>query len=187
MKNIVIFASGSGSNAEKIMSRFHGGAAIKVAAVFTNKPEAGVVEKASKHDVPVVVFNRTELESGSVLRKLATFNPQLVVLAGFLIKVPDDIIAAYPRKIVNIHPALLPKFGGKGMYGMNVHRAVSEQREAETGITIHYVDGHYDSGDVIFQAKVALSGTETCEEISAKVQELEHRHYPEIIKEMMRR
>jgi phosphoribosylglycinamide formyltransferase-1 len=181
MKHIVIFASGSGSNAENIITRFTNSALAKVVAVFTNKADAGVIGKASAHGVPAIVFTKQELTDGIVLENIRNYEPDLVVLAGFLLKFPADIIAAYPGKIINIHPALLPKYGGKGMYGMNVHRTIAEAKESETGITIHYIDEHYDEGDIIFQKSVPLDGSETCEEISAKVQLLEHEWFPVIV------
>ncbi len=181
MKNIVIFASGGGSNAARIMEYFSGHNAIAVNAVFTNNPGAGVIQKAIDYNVPAIIFTRDELNGGKVLEQLKEFNPSVIVLAGFLWKFPPDIIAAYTGKVVNIHPALLPKYGGKGMYGINVHRAVLENKEAESGITIHYVNENYDEGNIIFQERVAVDACATAEEIAAKVLELEHRHFPEII------
>lgn len=181
MKHIVIFASGSGSNAENIINYFQQNNDAKVVAVFSNKANAGVLGRAERLGVETIVFSKEELAGGSVRDEVNAIAPDLIVLAGFLLKFPDDIIADYPQKIINIHPALLPKFGGKGMYGMNVHRAIAENKETETGITIHYVDGHYDQGDIIFQQSVALEGTESCDEISAKVQKLEHDHFPKVI------
>jgi phosphoribosylglycinamide formyltransferase-1 len=181
MKNIVIFASGSGSNAENIIKHFKENQLARVVAVFSNKATAGVLEKAQNYGIPAVIFTKEEWTEGNVLKRLQSFNPNLIVLAGFLLKFPSDIIEAYPGKIVNIHPALLPKYGGKGMYGMNVHRAILENKETETGITIHYIDEHYDEGDIIFQQSVKLDGGETCEEISNKVQQLEHEHFPKVI------
>ncbi|RZJ35110.1 MAG: phosphoribosylglycinamide formyltransferase [Flavobacterium sp.] len=185
MKKLVIFASGTGSNTEKIMAHFAGNNTIAVAAVFCNNPKAGVIEKAAKYRVPAYVFDRAEFANGRVLSSLQQVNPDLIVLAGFLWKVPAEIVEAFPYKIINIHPALLPKFGGKGMFGMNVHRAVTESGECETGITIHYVDEHYDEGDVIFQAKVDLDPNESCESVSEKVRELELAHFPKVIESLL--
>lgn len=187
MKRLVIFASGTGSNAENIMQFFDESPSVRVVAVFSNKATAGVLEKAEKFGVETIVFSKDELNDGSVCDEVNKINPDLIILAGFLLKFPDDIIAAYPGKIINIHPALLPKYGGKGMYGMNVHRAVRENGEAATGITIHYVDGHYDQGDIIFQRSVKLDGNESCEEISAKVQRLEHEHFPQVVESLLRK
>ncbi|HEX8562292.1 MAG TPA: phosphoribosylglycinamide formyltransferase [Flavobacterium sp.] len=186
MKNVVLFASGAGSNAENIILYFMDSTEIKVAAVFTNNPKAGVIEKAQKHSVPVFIFDKEELLDGSVNAKLCAFEPALIVLAGFLLMLPLNIIKSFPNKIINIHPALLPKYGGKGMYGLNVHRAVLEKKEQETGISIHYVDEHYDNGDLIFQSRVPISECRSAEEIAAKVHELEHRHYPEVIENLLK-
>jgi phosphoribosylglycinamide formyltransferase-1 len=181
MKNIVIFASGSGSNAENIIRHFKGNQLAKIVAIFSNRATAGVLERAQNHGIPTVIFTKAEWSEGNVLKRIQSFNPDLIVLAGFLLKFPSTIVEAFPGKIVNIHPALLPKYGGKGMYGMNVHRAIVENKETETGITIHYIDEHYDEGDIIFQESVSLDGSETCEEISEKVQQLEHEHFPKVI------
>jgi len=185
MKRLILFASGAGSNAENIMQFFAENPSVQVAAVFSNKATAGVLNKAEKYGVETIVFSKDELNDGSVCAEVNKIKPDLIVLAGFLLKFPDDIIADFPNKIINIRPALLPKYGGKGMYGMNVHRAVQENSETETGITIHYVDAHYDEGDIIFQQSVALDGTETCDEISAKVQQLEHQHLPGVIEKLL--
>lgn len=185
MKKIVLFASGSGSNAENIILHFKQSQQAEVVAVFCNNPKAMVIQRAENNNVPVVVFSKEELSGESVLLKLHAFHPDLIVLAGFLLQFPLNIIQAYPDKIINIHPALLPKYGGKGMYGMNVHRAIIENKEAETGISIHYIDEHYDKGDIIFQQSIALSGTETPEEIAQKVHELEHEHFPKVIKQLL--
>lgn len=185
MKQLVIFASGSGSNAENIIQFFQENKLARVVAVFSNKATAGVLEKAEKLGVETIIFSKEELIDGSVRDEVDKINPDLIILAGFLLKFPEDIIGKYPGKIINIHPALLPKYGGKGMYGMNVHRAIVENKEAETGITIHYVDAHYDEGDVIFQQKITLDGSETCEAISEKVRQLEHEHFPKVIEELL--
>jgi phosphoribosylglycinamide formyltransferase-1 len=185
MKNIVLFASGGGSNAEQIMRYFDKAAAIKVVALFTNNAAAGAIEKALQYNVPVILFTRGQFNDGTVMERLIEFNANLIVLAGFLWKVPSDIIAAYTDKIVNIHPALLPKYGGKGMYGINVHRAVLENGEKESGITIHYVNDNYDEGNIIFQQVVALEECTTPEHVAQKVLELEHRHFPEVIEKLI--
>jgi phosphoribosylglycinamide formyltransferase-1 len=185
MKKIVLFASGSGSNAENIIQYFRQNHVAEVVAVFCNNPKAKVIDRAQNHQVPVVVFSKEELAGESVLLKVHAFGPDLIVLAGFLLMFPINIIKAYPNKIINIHPALLPKYGGKGMYGMNVHRAILENNEIETGISIHYVDEHYDEGDIIFQTKVALNGAESPEEIAAKVHILEHEHFPKTIEKLL--
>jgi len=155
MKNIVLFASGNGSNAEEIIKFFKNSENGKVVAVFSNKSDAKVLDRAKNHDIPSVVFNKVQLNEGFVLEKLHQFQPDLIVLAGFLLKFPESILKEYP-KVINIHPALLPKYGGKGMYGMNVHQAVLDNKEKETGITIHYVNEHYDEGEFIFQKSVNI-------------------------------
>lgn len=185
MKKIVIFASGNGSNAAAIIRHFKDHQYARVVAVYCNNPAAGVIQKAQDSSVPVRLFDREMLNGGMVLQNLVKEAPDLIILAGFLWLFPASIVARFPRQIVNIHPALLPKYGGKGMYGMNVHRAVQQNRENSTGITVHYVDEHYDEGDVIFQASVALDGRESCEEIADLVQELEHRHFPRIIEQLL--
>lgn len=185
MKHLVLFASGSGSNAANLIVHFSRGETARVAAVFCNNPKAGVIAKAEALGVPVVLFTKEELAGQPVLLKLQAFRPDLIVLAGFLLKFPDHIIAQFPRIIVNIHPALLPKYGGKGMYGLHVHRAVLENREAESGITVHYVDGHYDNGDIIAQHRVDVSDCTTPEQVAQKVQELEHRHFPFILETLL--
>lgn len=185
MKKLLIFASGSGSNAENIIRYFRQRQPASVQAVFTNKADAGVVAKAEAFGIPSVVFSKDELNDGSVLKKVEQFSPDLIVLAGFLLKFPSDIIEAFPHKVINIHPALLPKFGGKGMYGMNVHKAVLEQSETETGITIHYIDEHYDEGATIFQASVPVTDCVSAEEIALKVLALEHEHFPKIIEKIL--
>lgn len=181
MNNIVIFASGSGSNAEKIMQYFDKHAQTRVKAVLTNKADAGVLSIAERFGVSSFIFSKEDLADGKVLDYLDAIKPDLIVLAGFLWKFPKSIIDTFPGKIVNIHPALLPSYGGKGMYGLNVHRAVVADRASETGITIHYIDEFYDEGATIFQDRVALNGNETAEEVAAKVLKLEHQHFAQVI------
>ena len=180
MKNIVLFASGNGSNAEEIIKFFKNSEIGKVVAIFSNKAEAKVLDRAKNHNIPSVVFNKTQLNEGFVLEQLHSFQPDLIVLAGFLLKFPESILKEYP-KVINIHPALLPKYGGKGMYGVNVHQAVLENKEKETGITIHYVNEHYDEGEFIFQKSVNIEDCKTAEEIAHKIHELEHQYFPEVI------
>ena len=186
MKNIVLFASGAGSNAENIIRYFASRDIGKVAAIFTNNQNAGVIEKAKNFKLPVVVFSKEQLANGDVNKQLYRFSPSLIVLAGFLLKMPDDIINSYRKRIINIHPALLPKYGGKGMYGMNVHRAILENKEVESGISVHYVDEHYDNGDLIFQARVAIESCNSAEEIAEKIHALEHEHFPGIIESLLK-
>lgn len=185
MKKIVIFASGSGTNAENIIKHFKAGDKGIVVAVFTNNPKAKVIERAENLQIPTEIFTKEELIIGKALQKLKVIQPDLIVLAGFLLKLPESIIETYPNKIINIHPALLPKYGGKGMYGMNVHNSVVENKEKETGITIHYVNENYDEGNVIFQKTVPLSGNETPEEVADKIHELEQKYFPSIVEEVL--
>lgn len=185
MKKIVLFASGSGTNAENIIKFFETKDTGTVVSVFTNNPNAKVIERAKKHQVPVEIFAKAELFENKILQILKGFQPDLIVLAGFLLKLPESIIEAYPNKIINIHPALLPKYGGKGMYGMNVHKAVVENEEKETGITIHYVNENYDEGNIIFQKKVTVLITDTPEIVAEKIHELEQQYFPTIVEEVL--
>ncbi len=185
MKNIVLFASGAGSNAENIIQYFSANSKINVVAVFTNRADSGVIQKANKHEVPVYTFSKEQLTSGNVILRVKAFNPALIVLAGFLLKLPANFVNAFPGKIINIHPALLPKYGGKGMYGDNVHRAVLENQELESGISIHYVDEHFDNGDIIFQAQTDVSSCTSSAEIAQKVHQLEHEFFPSVIEKLL--
>lgn len=187
MKNIVLFASGSGSNAEQIMKFFNEQKDFKVAAVFTNNPNAGVIQRAEKYAIPVFCFNREDFNTSVILNKLAQYTPDLIVLAGFLWKFPEHIVKQYQDKIINIHPALLPKYGGKGMYGINVHKAVLENKDAVSGISIHYVNENYDEGNIIFQQEVSVADCATPEEVALKVLSLEHEHFPKIIAELLKK
>lgn len=185
MKKIVIFASGSGTNAENVIKYFQTKDVGTVVAVFSNNPIAKVLERAKKFHLPTEVFSKAELFQGKVLQKLNNFHPDLIVLAGFLLKLPESIIEAYPNKIINIHPALLPKYGGKGMYGMNVHSAVVQNKEKETGITIHFVNENYDEGNIIFQKAVLLTTTDSAKSVAEKIHELEQRYFPEVIDKLL--
>lgn len=187
MKRIVIFASGAGTNAENIIRYFSGvDKNVRVEAILTNNRKAGVLDKASQHRISAFYFNRTAFyTSGQVLQLLRALQPDLLVLAGFLWKVPDPVLRAFPGKTINIHPALLPKYGGKGMYGLHVHKAVVHYKEKETGMTIHYVNENYDEGTVIFQARTEVLATDTPETVAEKVQQLEYRHFPEIIEKLL--
>jgi phosphoribosylglycinamide formyltransferase-1 len=185
MNKIVIFASGSGTNAENIIKYFESKDVATIAAVFTNNPIAKVIERAKNFHIATEIFSKTELFESKVLQKLNTIQPDLIVLAGFLLKLPEAIIEAYPNKIINIHPALLPKYGGKGMYGMNVHRAVVENKEKETGITIHFVNENYDEGAIIFQKNVLLSEADSPESVAEKIHELEQKYFPSVIEDLL--
>ena len=185
MKKILLFASGTGSNVENIIYHFKNHQDIIVVGVLTNNPNAQVIDKAKNHNVPTLIFNREQLTDGFVFDKIAELKPDLIVLAGFLWKMPEEIVKAYPNKIINIHPALLPKYGGKGMYGIKVHQMVLDNKEKETGITIHYVNEHYDEGEFIFQQKVAIEDCKTPEEVADKIHELEHKYFPIIIEKIL--
>jgi phosphoribosylglycinamide formyltransferase 1 len=185
MKKIVIFASGSGSNAEKIILHFKNSSQGNVVAILTNNPHAKVLEKAKEHHIDFEVFNKEELSQDFFLAKINTIKPDLIVLAGFLLMFPKTIINQYPNKIINIHPALLPKYGGKGMYGMHVHQAVLDNNESETGITIHYVNEHYDEGAFIFQKSVNIEDCKTASAIAEKVLELEHQNFSVVIEKLL--
>lgn len=185
MKKIILFASGGGSNAEQIMQYFDGKQQYAVQSVFTNNPNAGVIERAKTYNIPTHIFTREELNEGKVLQIVNQIKPDLIVLAGFLLKFPSDIIAEYPHKVINIHPALLPKYGGKGMYGIHVHRAVLENKDKESGITIHYVNDNYDEGNVIYQHAIAVEECLSAEDVALKVLSLEHEHFPRIIEQLL--
>lgn len=186
MINIAIFASGSGSNAENIATYFKRNKQMSVSMFLTNKADAFVVERAKKLGIPHKIFNKNDFYyTANVLNILKENEVDFVVLAGFLWLVPESLVDAYPNKIVNIHPALLPAYGGKGMFGDNVHRAVVENNEKESGITIHYVNKEYDKGSIIFQAKCTVEPTDTPEMVAEKVHELEYKYYPEVIERVI--
>ena len=181
-KHIAIFASGSGSNARKFLEYFEDREDVDISIIITNKKNAGVLNHAREFDVPTFRIDRKFFyDSEDILDVLQYEKIDLIVLAGFLWLIPKYLIDAYPDKIVNIHPALLPKYGGKGMYGHHVHEAVKSNQEKESGMTIHYVNERFDEGTHIFQAKTALNETDSAEEIARKVLVLEHRHYAEVV------
>lgn len=186
MTRIAIFASGSGSNAENIFNFFKGNTDVEITMVLTNNPNAFVIERAKKMNVSAHIFSKSDfLTKDSIVNLLTEAKIDLIVLAGFLLKIPENLIKAYPNKIINIHPALLPKFGGKGMYGDNVHKAVVTNNETESGITIHYVNENYDEGKIIFQAKCPVLENDTYENVAAKVHELEYAHFPKTIDKLI--
>lgn len=176
---IAIFASGSGTNAEAIIKHFKGHPIIKVELVLTNNPNAFVLERAKKFAIPTKVFSRGEFDN--VVTDLREYRITHIVLAGFLWLIPASLIKSYPNKIINIHPALLPKFGGKGMYGMKIHELVRTLNETETGITIHLINDKYDEGPILYQGRCDVSSTDSPQEIAYKVHQLEYAHYPLII------
>lgn len=181
MKNIAIFASGNGTNAEKIISYFQSSPVARVTLLLSDNPSAPALEKANNLGVDAFTFFADDLADGSVLNILEMSAIDYVVLAGFLKLIPNNITARYKNRILNIHPSLLPKFGGKGMYGDNVHKAVIKAGEKESGITIHHVDMDYDSGSIVFQKTVTIAENETPESLAEKIHELEYKYYPEII------
>ncbi|MBO3115341.1 phosphoribosylglycinamide formyltransferase [Winogradskyella sp. DF17] len=187
MKRIVIFASGSGSNAENLIKFFQNSDSASVIQVLTNNPHAKVLDRCKRLEISALSFNRVAFsKTNDILNILKASSPDLIVLAGFLWKIPQIILNAYPNKIINIHPALLPKYGGKGMYGINVHKAVVENREKESGITIHYVNENYDEGAIIFQAKCEVLASDTPEDIAGKIHKLEMQHFPEVIDDILK-
>jgi phosphoribosylglycinamide formyltransferase-1 len=185
-KKVVIFASGSGSNAENIIQFFNNDNTVNITSIFCNKEHAGVIDRAKKYNIPVYIFSKSDLLDGKVLNKLNELKTTFVVLAGFLLQLPQSIIQQYPNKIINIHPALLPKYGGKGMYGSYVHEAVINNRETETGITIHYVNENYDEGAIIFQKSVSVTSNDTPESVAQKVHELEYAYFPITIQKLLK-
>ena len=186
MTRIAIFASGSGSNTENIIRYFSDNKDIKVVLVLSNQSRSGVLIRAQLHNIPTFIFTKNDLnECSKVHDMLKDYNASMIVLAGFLLKIPLYMIEAYPNSILNIHPALLPKYGGKGMYGMNVHRAVVENNEQKSGITIHYVNENYDEGAIIFQATCHIDEHDLPEDVKTKVQALELCHFPSVIESII--
>jgi phosphoribosylglycinamide formyltransferase-1 len=187
-KRIAIFASGSGSNAQKIMEHFKKHTDAEVAIVLTNNPEAYVLQRADNFEIPTHIFDKHEFyETDNVLDLLKNLNIDLLVLAGFLWLVPDTILANYPKRIINIHPALLPKYGGKGMYGDRVHKEVLANGDEESGISIHYVNEDFDSGEIIYQARFKIEKNDDLELVKFKGQQLEHQYFPKIIEQVLKK
>jgi len=185
-KHIAIFASGKGSNAQAIIDHFKNNPVIKVALIITNNKNAGVIQIAKDNRIPFDIISSDELkEEETILDLLEVYQIDLIVLAGFLLLIPAYLVKAYPNKIINIHPALLPKYGGKGMYGMKVHEAVIANKETETGITIHYVNEKYDEGEYIAQFRCHVEPSDSAENVAAKVHQLEHEHYPIEIEKLL--
>ena len=183
---IAIFASGSGSNAENIVHYFLGSSEFQFPLIISNQPYAYIHKRAETLEIPSFTFTKEQFfDAKPVLELLTEYNIDAIVLAGFLLKIPTLLIQHFPDKIINIHPALLPKFGGKGMYGARVHQAVKEAGEPETGITIHYVNENYDDGNILFQARCPISADDTAEMIAAKVHLLEYEYYPQVIEKIL--
>lgn len=186
MIQIAVLASGAGSNAKKIIEHFAQNPMAKVALIICNKPEAGVTKIAELFKIPLLLIEKERFFRGNgYLPEILSYQIDFVVLAGFLWKIPQTLIDQFPKRIVNIHPALLPKYGGKGMYGNFVHNAVINAKDEESGITIHYVDEHYDNGDVIFQARCPVHPTDDADSLSARIHQLEHQYYPVIIEQLV--
>lgn len=184
MKKIAILASGEGTNAERIIRYFKEKEEARVVVVIASRATAGVIGRAERLDVPCRVVTSAGFASGEALEVLQEFGVDFVVLAGFLLRIPDDLLQAYPHRMVNIHPSLLPKFGGKGMYGIHVHEAVLAAGEQKSGITIQYINEHYDEGDYIFQAECPVLPDDTPETLAARVHQLEYQYYPEVIEKL---
>ena len=186
-KRIILFASGNGSNVEEICRFFEQDLSVTVVAVLTNNLNAGVIQRVKQFGLKAEVFNKADFTEGGLLKKVIDLKPDLIVLAGFLWKIGNDWVNTFPNKILNIHPALLPKYGGKGMYGHHVHKAVKANGERVTGITIHYVNEAYDEGAIIFQEEVQLTDEDRVEDIAIKVHTLEHRHFPSVIDQLLKK
>ena len=186
MKNIALFASGNGTNVQRIAEYFAGSNDISIKLIVCNKATAYVVERAKKLQIDTLIIDKTMFyQSDEVVKIVQKLEINLIVLAGFLWLIPHNLIKAFPKRIINIHPALLPNYGGKGMYGMHVHNAVVANGEQYSGISIHYVNENYDEGDIIFQKKCVLSSGDTAEDVAQKVHALEYTYYPEIIKQII--
>jgi phosphoribosylglycinamide formyltransferase-1 len=187
LKKLAIFASGSGSNAENICNYFAESSNVEVVLICTNKQDALIVKRAKKLNIPVLVFTKYELNNFIDLhKKLQSIGVDVVILAGFLLKVPSKMIDSYPNRIINIHPSLLPKYGGKGMYGNNIHKAVIENKETESGISIHFVNQNYDEGELILQERCAISSDESVETLTQKIRELEYSYFPNAIEKTIK-
>ena len=186
MIQLAVFASGAGSNAKKIIEHFQDHPKVRVALVVCNKPGAGVLDKAVKAGIPYLLIEKENFFRGTAyVPELQQAKIDWIILAGFLWKIPEALLKAFPGRILNIHPALLPKYGGKGMYGNFVHQAVLEAKDVESGITIHYVDEHYDHGDVIFQTTCVVDPSDTAETLAGKIHLLEHKYYPAVIEKVI--
>ena len=183
--SILIFASGNGSNAENIITYFRKKAIDINWIIITNNKNAGVINRSIKMGVPFLVFNKKDFYENMFLKKISLINPKLIILAGFLLKVPENLIKKFDDKIINIHPSLLPKYGGKGMYGMHVHKEVIKNKEEQSGISIHYVNNQYDDGKIIFQKSTKITYPCTAEELAKKIHELEMKYFPEVVEKLI--
>lgn len=185
MHSIVIFASGAGTNTSAIIEFFKKVRNTKVSLIVTNNPKAGVLDIAKKEEIPFLIVDKKTIKETLIIEQLEDFKPSLIVLAGFLWKLPTTILNRFPNKVINIHPALLPKYGGKGMYGNNVHKAVLDAKEKESGITIHYVNEQYDKGDIILQARCKTEGLSTPDELAAAIHKMEHYFFSRTIQYLL--
>lgn len=185
MHQLILFASGRGSNVQAIIDHFAANGKAKAALIVCNNAQAGVLDIAAKHNIPVQLIDKKSFRSEAFIAQLQSYNPSLLVLAGFLWKVPETVVQAFPGKIINIHPALLPKYGGKGMYGAHVHEAVVAAGEKESGITIHYVNEHYDEGATIIQAYCPVHAGDHAASLAAKIHRLEHFYFPRTVEYLL--
>ena len=185
MIQIAVFASGNGTNAENIIKYFQGHPKLKIALVTSNNKVSNVLKRAKKHNIPTLIFSSEELNNRAVLKELQKREINFIVLAGFLLKIPSNLIRAYPKKIINIHPSLLPLYGGKGMYGMHVHKAIIENKESVSGITIHYVTSNYDEGPIIFQKEVSIDPSDTAKDLANKIHDLEMHYFPKVVEKIL--
>jgi len=187
-KRIAIFASGSGSNAQKIMEHFKRNSEAEVVLILTNNPQAYVLQRADNFEIPSHIFSRHEFyDTEDIIRLLKNLQVDLIVLAGFLWLVPPSLLKAFPNRIINLHPALLPKFGGKGMYGDYVHKAVLAANEEESGITIHFVNENFDEGEILHQSRFKIEPGDTLEMLKFKGQQLEHQNFPRVIESLLKK
>ncbi|TAJ12954.1 phosphoribosylglycinamide formyltransferase [Marinilabiliaceae bacterium JC017] len=187
MKQLVILASGSGSNAENIVKYFEHDKTVQISHILTNNPKAGVIERANRLGIPCKVFTKKEFkEENTILNFLINNKIDLIILAGFLWLVPVKLVRSFHHKIINIHPALLPKYGGKGMYGNHIHQVIVENKEEESGITIHYVNEKYDDGDIILQKKCSVLPSDSANDVARKVHQLEYKYFPKVIEELLK-
>ena len=184
-KRLILFASGSGTNVKNICEYFQVEDNVAIVLVAGNNKQAQVWDRIKPFHIERYCFDKKALIDGEVLSNLRQYAPDLIILAGFLLKIPEALVEAFPKRIINIHPSLLPKYGGKGMYGMHVHQAVKENMETISGISIHYVNQFYDEGQILFQARVAIKSQDSAVDIADKVQQLEHEHYPKVIKKLL--
>ncbi len=187
MINAAIFASGEGTNADNLITYFKNDTRIKIKLVITNRDDAGVIQKAEAHKKTVQIISKDALNNytDQIIEFLRTEKIDLIILAGFLLKIPEKLVAAFPNKIVNIHPALLPNYGGKGMYGMKVHQAVIGNKDKESGISVHFVNEEYDKGAIILQVKCGIDDSDTAETLAKKIHQLEYTHFPKAIEKLL--